>query len=202
MTLPTSLGELQLYRLLQRANLLAYYQTFIQQGGDDVRQLCEAGEAEFLEIMVLVGMANKPLHVRRLQKLKRKTAESGSGGTSAGHDSQPPPRSPASEGPPPTAPANTRLCLQDRTLVMRRVDLFSVCRPAARDCAYPHPDRTRRSSPEETSPPRDKRLKQEVVSGGEGSEPQSPAHEGCGQDRAEHSSGQSEGSPGANTHGG
>ena len=37
-------------------------------GGDDVHQLCEAGEEEFLEIMALVGMASKPLHVRRLQK--------------------------------------------------------------------------------------------------------------------------------------
>ncbi len=38
-------------------------------GGDDVQQLCEAGEDEFLEIMALVGMAAKPLHVRRLQKV-------------------------------------------------------------------------------------------------------------------------------------
>ncbi|GCB69107.1 hypothetical protein scyTo_0008331 [Scyliorhinus torazame] len=68
MSLPRTLGELQLYRLLQRANLLIYYDTFIQQGGDDVQQLCEAGEEEFLEIMALVGMATKPLHVRRLQK--------------------------------------------------------------------------------------------------------------------------------------
>ena len=37
-------------------------------GGDDVQQLCEAGEAEFLKIMDLVGMASKPMHVRRLQK--------------------------------------------------------------------------------------------------------------------------------------
>uniref|UniRef100_UPI00398F4E31 NGFI-A-binding protein 2 isoform X2 n=1 Tax=Pristiophorus japonicus TaxID=55135 RepID=UPI00398F4E31 len=71
MSLPRTLGELQLYRLLQRANLLAYYDTFIQQGGDDVKQLCEAGEEEFLEIMALVGMATKPLHVRRLQKALR-----------------------------------------------------------------------------------------------------------------------------------
>lgn len=41
---------------------------FVWLGGDDVHQLCEAGEAEFLEIMALVGMASKPLHVRRLQK--------------------------------------------------------------------------------------------------------------------------------------
>ena len=37
-------------------------------GGDDVQQLIEAGQGEFLEIMDLVGMASKPLHVRRLQK--------------------------------------------------------------------------------------------------------------------------------------
>lgn len=69
--MPRTLGELQLYRILQRANLLIYYEAFIQQGGDDVQQLCEAGEDEFLEIMALVGMASKPLHVRRLQKALR-----------------------------------------------------------------------------------------------------------------------------------
>ncbi|XP_044851434.1 NGFI-A-binding protein 2 isoform X2 [Mauremys mutica] len=74
MALPRTLGELQLYRVLQRANLLSYYETFIQQGGDDVQQLCEAGEEEFLEIMALVGMATKPLHVRRLQKALREWA--------------------------------------------------------------------------------------------------------------------------------
>ncbi|KAG4065849.1 hypothetical protein HA402_012527 [Bradysia odoriphaga] len=37
-------------------------------GGDDLQQLCDAGEEEFLEIMALVNMASKPLHVRRLQK--------------------------------------------------------------------------------------------------------------------------------------
>ena len=41
---------------------------YIRAGGDDVQQLCDAGEEEFLEIMALVGMASKPLHVRRLQK--------------------------------------------------------------------------------------------------------------------------------------
>ena len=45
-----------------------YYTNFQLSGGDDVQQLCEAGEEEFLEIMALVGMASKPLHVRRLQK--------------------------------------------------------------------------------------------------------------------------------------
>jgi len=66
--LPTNESELQLYRVLQRANLLKYYDSFISHGGDDVQQLCEAGEEEFLEIMMLVDMASKPLHVRRLQK--------------------------------------------------------------------------------------------------------------------------------------
>ncbi|KAL4228741.1 negative regulation of transcription [Mactra antiquata] len=65
---PTNASEWQLYRVLQRANLIQYYDTFVAQGGDDVQQLCEAGEEEFLEIMALVGMASKPLHVRRLQK--------------------------------------------------------------------------------------------------------------------------------------
>ncbi|ESO86781.1 hypothetical protein LOTGIDRAFT_128532 [Lottia gigantea] len=65
---PSNTSEWQLYKVLQRANLLQYYQVFIAQGGDDVQQLCEAGEEEFLEIMALVGMASKPLHVRRLQK--------------------------------------------------------------------------------------------------------------------------------------
>lgn len=67
-TQPTNPSEWQLYRVLQKANLLQYYDTFVAQGGDDVQQLCEAGEEEFLEIMALVGMASKPLHVRRLQK--------------------------------------------------------------------------------------------------------------------------------------
>ena len=50
------------------AMIKSFYKFFISLGGDDVHQLCEAGEAEFLEIMALVGMASKPLHVRRLQK--------------------------------------------------------------------------------------------------------------------------------------
>ncbi|XP_059475469.1 NGFI-A-binding protein homolog isoform X2 [Neocloeon triangulifer] len=65
---PANEAELQLYRVMQRASLLAYYDTLLEMGGDDVQQLCEAGEEEFLEIMALVGMASKPLHVRRLQK--------------------------------------------------------------------------------------------------------------------------------------
>ncbi|XP_060869249.1 NGFI-A-binding protein homolog [Metopolophium dirhodum] len=65
---PSNEAELQLYRVMQRASLLAYYDTLLEMGGDDLQQLCDAGEEEFLEIMALVGMASKPLHVRRLQK--------------------------------------------------------------------------------------------------------------------------------------
>lgn len=96
---PSNEAELQLYRVLQKASLLAYYDTLLEMGkwnwnqpansstsnpiqieisqtitftanlgGDDVQQLCDAGEDEFLEIMALVGMATKPLHVRRFQK--------------------------------------------------------------------------------------------------------------------------------------
>ncbi|XP_050314591.1 NGFI-A-binding protein homolog isoform X2 [Anthonomus grandis grandis] len=65
---PSNLAELQLFRVMQNASLLLYYDTLLEMGGDDVQQLCDAGEDEFLEIMSLVGMASKPLHVRRLQK--------------------------------------------------------------------------------------------------------------------------------------
>ena len=56
--------------LVQIDDFDIYYYFFwcVATGGDDVHQLCEAGEEEFLEIMALVGMASKPLHVRRLQK--------------------------------------------------------------------------------------------------------------------------------------
>ena len=66
--IPKTEGEIQLYLVLERANLLEYFNTFVSQGGDDVQQICEAGKEEFLEILSLVGMSQKPLHVRRLQK--------------------------------------------------------------------------------------------------------------------------------------
>ena len=54
--------------LLERANLAQYLNSFTEQGGDDLNQLCEADEQEFKEICDLVGMSSKPLHVRRLRK--------------------------------------------------------------------------------------------------------------------------------------
>ncbi|VDP23292.1 unnamed protein product [Heligmosomoides polygyrus] len=65
---PTSISEWQLLAVLQRANLVQYYDMFISQGGDDINQIMQCDEGEFLEIMSLVGMLSKPLHVRRLQR--------------------------------------------------------------------------------------------------------------------------------------
>lgn len=61
-------SEAELFNLLKSANLLDYYNNFIEQGGDDIHQFCDASEEEFKEMVSLVGMAAKPLHVRRLQK--------------------------------------------------------------------------------------------------------------------------------------
>ncbi|VDM79162.1 unnamed protein product [Strongylus vulgaris] len=63
---PTSISEWQLLAVLQRANLVQYYDMFISQGGDDINQIMQCDEGEFLEIMSLVGMLSKPLHVRRI----------------------------------------------------------------------------------------------------------------------------------------
>uniref|UniRef100_A0A914M8N7 Uncharacterized protein n=1 Tax=Meloidogyne incognita TaxID=6306 RepID=A0A914M8N7_MELIC len=64
----SSLAEWQLQAVLYRARLTQYFDVFISQGGDDIDQIMQCDETEFLEIMSLVGMASKPLHVRRLQR--------------------------------------------------------------------------------------------------------------------------------------
>jgi len=61
-------NQMDLYKLLEKANLAQYYNAFTEQGGDDLNQLCEADDDEFKEIVELVGMASKPLHVKRLRK--------------------------------------------------------------------------------------------------------------------------------------
>ncbi|RNA32831.1 NGFI-A-binding 2 isoform X1 [Brachionus plicatilis] len=61
-------GQQTLHDLLTKANLSQYFGSFIEQGGDDVDQLCDANELEFKEICDLVGMSSKPLHVKRLKK--------------------------------------------------------------------------------------------------------------------------------------
>ncbi|PIC45768.1 hypothetical protein B9Z55_005679 [Caenorhabditis nigoni] len=68
MPTPTTLSEWQLLAVLSKANLVQYYDIFIAQGGDDINQIMACEEREFLEIMNLVGMLSKPLHVRRMQR--------------------------------------------------------------------------------------------------------------------------------------
>uniref|UniRef100_A0A0N5C9X1 NCD1 domain-containing protein n=1 Tax=Strongyloides papillosus TaxID=174720 RepID=A0A0N5C9X1_STREA len=63
-----SASEWQLQAVLFKANLMQYYDVFISQGGDDIDYIMKTDENEFLEIMSLVGMASKPLHVRRFQR--------------------------------------------------------------------------------------------------------------------------------------
>ncbi|XP_025048491.1 NGFI-A-binding protein 2 [Alligator sinensis] len=232
MALPRTLGELQLYRVLQRANLLSYYETFIQQGGDDVRQLCEAGEEEFLEIMALVGMAAKPLHGRRLQKALREGAAGRplGGAVAEGVERLLPGGPRAAAEPEPGAlqrvgrrlaravghvfqmddgdrrkageirrlsaiygrgesrrregrrlslqeltinEAAAQFCLRDQSLLLRRVELFSLARQGGR--AGPGPAPTTRQHPEESGAGQAKRLKQEV---GEQSRPAPPVPPG------------------------
>lgn len=65
---PQNQSELELFKLLDDANLLTYFATFLAYGGDDVNQISNADEEEFMEIMTLIGMIHRPLHVRRFQK--------------------------------------------------------------------------------------------------------------------------------------
>lgn len=58
----------QLQAVLFHAKLTQYYQQFVDLGADDIDQLMQCDETEFLEIMRLITMASKPLHVRRLQR--------------------------------------------------------------------------------------------------------------------------------------
>ncbi|CAH8560150.1 unnamed protein product [Heterobilharzia americana] len=68
--IPQNLEELEVYLLLQKAKLLQYYDAFINHGGDDVQQLTELlkDPKEFNQLIKLVGMDKKPLHIQRLKK--------------------------------------------------------------------------------------------------------------------------------------
>ena len=61
------LSEGDLYKLLESADLLSYYEAFVSHGGDNIKQLLRANEEDFEEIIDLVGMSSKRLHVRRLE---------------------------------------------------------------------------------------------------------------------------------------
>ncbi|XP_064464754.1 uncharacterized protein LOC135376106 isoform X2 [Ornithodoros turicata] len=67
-TVTTNKSELELHELLERAVLLSYYDKFIEIGGDNVQQLCDAMGDDFQEVIDLVDMARKPYHVKRLKR--------------------------------------------------------------------------------------------------------------------------------------
>ncbi|CAF1067415.1 unnamed protein product [Adineta steineri] len=67
-SLPKNHLEDALFKFLEQANLLQYYSAFIEQGGDDLKQLAEAQNEDFQEIITLVGMVSKPLHIKRFKK--------------------------------------------------------------------------------------------------------------------------------------
>uniref|UniRef100_UPI00358E4C13 NGFI-A-binding protein 1-like isoform X2 n=1 Tax=Myxine glutinosa TaxID=7769 RepID=UPI00358E4C13 len=171
---PRTLGELQLFRLLERANLLSYYSTFVEQGGDDVQQLVDAGEDEFLEIMALVGMASKPLHVRRLQKALQEWVNNPTvflqPASSLPSASIPISRlaglaATASALPGRTAAlaqlsvneAAFQLCLRDPALLTRRDELFPLARQVVRDSGYRYSHRQSRARGSDSLSP--KRMK-------------------------------------------
>ena len=57
-----------LYKILEKADLLSYYEAFINIGADNVSQLFDTCGEDFEEAIEASGMASKPLHVRRLQR--------------------------------------------------------------------------------------------------------------------------------------
>ncbi|XP_064463628.1 uncharacterized protein LOC135374609 [Ornithodoros turicata] len=66
-SIPSNESEREVHELLQRADLLAYYDKFIEKGLDNVQQLSDSTEEEFQEFVDLVGMAEFPFHVMRLK---------------------------------------------------------------------------------------------------------------------------------------
>ncbi|CAH8585993.1 unnamed protein product [Schistosoma bovis] len=65
-----NLGELEVYLLLQNAKLLQYFDAFINHGGDDIQQLIDSlnDPKEFDQLIKIVEMDKKPLHVQRFKK--------------------------------------------------------------------------------------------------------------------------------------
>ncbi|XP_064464383.1 uncharacterized protein LOC135375642 [Ornithodoros turicata] len=66
-SIPSNESEREVHELLQRADLLTYYDKFIEKGVDNVQQLFDSTEEEFQEFMDLVGMDGFPFHMMRFQ---------------------------------------------------------------------------------------------------------------------------------------
>ena len=65
---PSQDKKTDLYKVLENANLLSYYETFIKIGADDITQLFDTCGEDFEEAIEASGMALKPLHVKRLER--------------------------------------------------------------------------------------------------------------------------------------
>ncbi|XP_064464615.1 uncharacterized protein LOC135375910 [Ornithodoros turicata] len=68
-TMPIGRNQLEreLHELLQRANLLAYYNKFIEKGCVNVQRLFDSTKEEFQEVIDIVGMTEYTFHVMRLE---------------------------------------------------------------------------------------------------------------------------------------
>ncbi|XP_064465107.1 uncharacterized protein LOC135376523 isoform X1 [Ornithodoros turicata] len=66
-SIPSNESEREVHELLQRADLLAYYDKFIEKGVDNVQQLFDSTAEEFQEFMDLVGMSGFPFQLMRFQ---------------------------------------------------------------------------------------------------------------------------------------
>ena len=64
-----------LFEVLKEAKLESYHDMFVAKGGDDVEYLRNASDDDFQEIMRLVGMDSKPIHVMRLKTTLKEWGE-------------------------------------------------------------------------------------------------------------------------------
>jgi len=63
-----TVGQLQVYLLLKKADLLEYFTKLISIGGDNLMQLSSISDDELVDIFGEIGMIDKPVHVLRFQK--------------------------------------------------------------------------------------------------------------------------------------
>ena len=59
---------MDLFKFLEKAKLDSYHDSFVEMGGDDLGHLLEADEGEVDEILRLVGMDSKPIHVMSFKR--------------------------------------------------------------------------------------------------------------------------------------
>ncbi|CAG5078917.1 Oidioi.mRNA.OKI2018_I69.PAR.g9121.t1.cds [Oikopleura dioica] len=63
-----TLGQLQTYLVLKRADLLCYYQGLVELGGDNVEYLAMLNDEDLSQVVEMLGMTGKPLHIQRMIK--------------------------------------------------------------------------------------------------------------------------------------